>query len=96
MNSFVFDWAVRSKQSGLHLVWAVLEELPLPPKYLKLVAQIISLASKLSLSFPHGCIESLRLLPYLTKSNFLFANNEHERTRCRVCLDALIGTLFGL
>jgi len=96
MNSFVFDWVVRSKQSGLHLVWAVLEELPLPPKHHKLTDKIISLASKLNLSLSYGCLESLRLLSYLNNKNFLFTVSEQERIRCRICLDTLIGFLYGL
>src|SRR5665647_1866641 len=31
MNSLVFDWATRLRLSGVHVVWAILEELPLPP-----------------------------------------------------------------
>jgi hypothetical protein len=38
MNSVAFDWAARLRLSGVHLVWAILEEMPLPSGTLKLRA----------------------------------------------------------
>ncbi|MBN2437728.1 MAG: hypothetical protein JXL20_03920 [Deltaproteobacteria bacterium] len=96
MNSFVFDWSARLKQSGLHLVWAVLEELPLFPKSSDLFAYVTSLAAELSLSIPNCCLEALRLKTGPIYRGYTYAVSNYERMRCRVSLEAVICVLFGL
>jgi hypothetical protein len=96
MNSFVFDWAVRRKQSGLHLVWSVLEELPLPPKSASTLSKTKPAAASLSLRAPSMSVESLRLQDREGHPTHSVAVTDHERLRHRACLDALIVAVFGL
>jgi hypothetical protein len=96
MNSFVFDWTTRLKQSGLHLVWSVLEELPLPPWSASMSLILRHAAAVLILTTPIASIESVRLQDRKNFWNNLPALTEHEILRRRVCIDVLVGVAFGL
>jgi hypothetical protein len=96
LNSFAFDWAVRLKLSGLHLLWAVLEDLPLPLKNSRQLTYLTDIVSNLNLSLPFCSIEKMQLQPYLSSKGFQYAATIHERVRRRICLETIIGALFQL
>ncbi len=97
MNSLVFDWITRATMSGLHMVWAVLEQLALPPRSLLDTEWRVvgGLACALNLTGPAASIEALH---YLRESGQLpsHATTRHERLRLSVVLDAIAAAVFGL
>ena len=96
MNSFVFDWCVRLKQSGLHLVWAVLEELPLVPRKPLIVQRLDYLAAILTLDPKHGCLEAIKLNKMNGWNACRRAVTQHERVRLWASLDAIVACLFSI
>jgi hypothetical protein len=96
VNSFTWDHVARLRTTGLHLVWAVLNETPLPPKhealgFLRTAARPLSLCNPL-FALPlvtAGSSEqdqAKRARPALT---------EHERLRRKCIVEALVAESFG-
>lgn len=96
LNSFVFDWCVRLKQSGLHLVWSVLEELPLPHKNNPALAWILQLSSRLSYSLPIMVIELLRTSKPENNNSPHFALRKAEKIRNQIMIDVMMAELQGI
>jgi hypothetical protein len=96
MNSFVFDWTTRLKQSGLHLVWAVLEELPLYPRSLRIPARTDAGGMALSFVSPVLSPEWLRFGGGSNSAVHPSALTYHERSRLRDMLDAVVAVMFGI
>ncbi|MCY3737343.1 MAG: hypothetical protein OXG13_13125 [Gemmatimonadaceae bacterium] len=93
LNSLVWDFAIRRKLAGLHLVWAILEDSPTPSPQ----------------CIPHEVdLSALRLTasPKMHASHWLQyrdvdlhpseAISQAERSRLRAMLDASIAMLYGL
>ena len=96
LSSITLDWCARKKQSGLHLVWAVLEDLPLPKKTDQELVSFARIADSLSLITPLMCIEALRAS---NRWHTNFPNSSlfpAERKRNLAILDALAAALFGI
>ena len=96
MNSFVFDFCARQRLSGLHLLWAILEELAIPRLTAPIRMGLLSVATELNVEPKH--LAPLRII--IKERDGLgahnFASTHHERTRLRSVLDALAAAAFGL
>ena len=101
-NSFVFDYVLRTRMSGLHVSWFILEECPLPREIdQNTFDRLASCSARLSLIHRRFAPEWLRL-----KSSFsdlatgewktLWAVTEADRLRMRIEIDALCADLYGL
>jgi hypothetical protein len=92
LNSLPFDWIVRSKMSGMHLVWAVLEELPLPSNTTPIDA-IEDLVARSEGSSPALAVQAC----WLSKRNLATAAVlARERIRAIIANNAVVGALFSL
>ena len=98
LNSFVYDFCLRAKLSGLHINYYVLAETPLVP-HQRVPMALIRLAAKLSMSH-------LWYLPtwrYMAQRDRMFWSppsewpiTPHERLRLRCMVDAIVAKLYGL
>jgi hypothetical protein len=96
LNSLAFDWCARLKQSGLHLVWAVLEELPVAPKSNPCLSAVFISVARLSISLPYGSIEALLSTHCVSPGFPRYAATTRERVRLQIMVDAVMGAMFGL
>ncbi|GER89613.1 hypothetical protein KDW_37750 [Dictyobacter vulcani] len=101
LNSFVYDYALRCRLSGLHLNYFIIAETPLLPPSLLCQSKCVQWAAQLNLIMPCYAPQwlELRLLyPELGRQHWrqLWALTVHERLRLRCMLDALIADLYGL
>ena len=103
LDSFTFDYVLRSRLGGINLSWFVMEETPLP-KNIKgyfIKDYIVTLAASLTLVDRSLSIQWLRIKSVnqdLSKANWhsLWAITDHERLRLRCILDAIVAKLYGL
>ena len=97
LNSFVFDYALRARFSGLHASWFVIEDAPLPlqptiSQGTVLTTKLHELVSNLAgdavgiLAVPSGKPRAVRPI----------AVTYHERLRVRVLIDVLVAIAFGV
>lgn len=102
LNSFVFDFVLRTRFGGTTLNWFIVEECSmLDSKSLKseLVAKIVALTAKLCFIHPVFSIEWLRARYEIKQQHeleFYWAITPHERLRLRCILDAIVAELYGL
>jgi hypothetical protein len=96
MNSFVLDWSARLKQSGLHLIWAVLEDLPLPPHNISYREFIQQQVAALTFVSPTSTLDYVSTRLDLTKPALGTAFRYHERLRRRSMIDSLVAQAYGL
>jgi hypothetical protein len=98
VNSFVWDSIARLRTTGLHLIWAVLEECPLPRttdlmRFLRLAASRLSYANT---CFAPLSVASDERFPRTQSWRSLWAISRSERLRSRVAADALAAAIFGV
>ncbi|UFQ99426.1 Eco57I restriction-modification methylase domain-containing protein [Pseudomonas wenzhouensis] len=92
LDSFVFDFAIRNRLGGLTINYFIAEESPLPPLQ-NVPKQLVEAAfSLISVSNP---IYS-PVLESLARTGVRAAVSEHERTRQRVIIDAVLFAIAGL
>ncbi len=101
LNSFAYDYALRSRLGGLNLSWFVLAETPLIPPSRLLPTPAAQLAGRLNLIMPCFAPQWLELraaYPGLGGQHWrqLWAMTRHERLRLRCILDAIMAELYGL
>jgi len=96
LNSLVFDWSARLRQSGLHLVWSVLEELPVVARSNINCSSIFSNAKHLSISLPCGAVEALLVANRLRGVFPRSAATPHERLRLEVINDVIMAFALDL
>ena len=101
-NSLVFDYVLRTRISGLHVSWFLLEECPVPKQLGHEVEQRLTLAAG-TLTFIHRRFAPEWLLlkhlyPDLAVRQWKhwWAVTEADRLRLRVEIDALCADLYGL
>ena len=89
LNSWVYDFGLRIRLSGLDASWFIIEETPLLPHAhdSDLLRALRSLAGALT-TFAHENVGSARLGKC--------AVTVHERLRLRVLIDVLVSAAFGL
>jgi hypothetical protein len=102
LNSFVFDYALRIRLSGLSLGWFILEECPVPPLSAG-VRQYRMSVCVARLDFVHRrfapeWLKLKEIYPELAERDWKFwwAVTEADRLRLRVEIDALCADLYGL
>src|SRR5690606_18387023 len=84
LNSFAFDYLVRSRLGGQSLIWSVLEETPFPPKMLANQGTLVQLAMKLALAHAVFARTWLSFQRPTTRGwKHLWAITPHERLRLR-------------
>jgi len=97
LNSLIWDSIVRLRLSGLHLVWAVLEEMPMP-----LISNGLSAVQRASgsLGFAAQWFAPVQIASgnesegkSLSRS---WARTDHERMRMRVVVDALVAGCWDI
>lgn len=101
LNSFAYDYGLRTRLGGLSLTWHYLEETALPRSAMPELAR---LAASLCLSHPRfagAWIDGLAsdgLLDVLDSASWqrLWACTPHERLRLRCIVDAVAAHLFGV
>lgn len=92
LNSLAFDWVVRSKMSGMHIVWAVLQELPLPPRKIPLDT-IENLVAAIEGSSPALSVQAFKSKRLNFATNAMLIT---ERSRTAITNDALVCSFYGL
>jgi hypothetical protein len=104
LNSFVFDYVLRSKMSGNNINLFLLKECFLPKQLSHLDEEILAEVAA-ALSFTHSRHAANLLALQSTKpgakpsSSTAFSSNECEtrvRSRLRAALDAYVAVLYGL
>ena len=95
MNSIAFDWTTRLKLSGVHMVWAVLEELPLPRLDCRLAGALEPVARTLNLGWPALAPEQLRSQS-ADSTTGVASLLPGERTRQALMLEAVMAASVGL
>ena len=95
LNSFVYDFTLRAGFSGLHASWFILEQSPLPRKYIN---QLWSLILRLSANLCTQVPFISGWIPMLSTSKYLFrrALTSYDRLRLAVLLDVLSAKAFDL
>ena len=101
LNSFAYDYALRSRLGGLNLSWFVLAETSLVPPARFLPTSCAQLAARLNLvmpSFAQQWLELRAAYPELGERHWrqLWAITRYERLRLRCILDAIMAELYGL
>ena len=95
LNSFVFDWALRARFSGLHASWFVIEDAPLPPQ--RAISETTALTTKLR-EWVAGLVgdvsPTLASPPIRLQHSLSSAITHHERLRLRILIDVLIATIL--
>jgi len=103
LNSFVADYQMRLRLTGLHLSEYILSELLVPSLLFTsegLAEQVSQLAARLEFHSPSHAVAKHRM--YLLGEGKLHANacmtaaTESERLRVRVLLDAVMASVVGL
>ena len=92
-NSITFDFITRSRVTGLHLDYHVLEQNPLPRLSQSAASAIVLMARKLCLTAPWFASPSLELQ---RRESVRPAISGSERLRLWAALDALVAVSFGL
>jgi hypothetical protein len=93
MNSLVFDWTTRLRLSGVHVVWAILEELPLPPEALP--AAVVGVLGRLANLGPALSIASIAGTRRGAQPT-IGTSMPAERLRLRAMADAVVARVYGL
>jgi len=93
INSIVFDWTTRLRLSGVHVVWAILEELPLPPEALP--ASVLGVLGRLANLGPAMSIASIAGTRRGTQP-VVGTSLAAERLRLRAMADAVVTRIYGL
>ena len=88
VNSFVFDFVVRTRVGGTNLSWYLIEECPLIPR--SRMPDLVDLVVRLNL-FPHAFAPHTVDLSRRSPAALLPA----ERLRLRTVLDAVVAVLYG-
>lgn len=99
LNSFVFDFVVKRRLSGLTVNYFVLEECPLPSleKVIPIIDRLVLVSARLTMTHSRYAEYWLRLNSLITTKSLksLWAVTQHERLRLRVGIDAMCFALFG-
>ncbi|MCO5106226.1 MAG: BREX-1 system adenine-specific DNA-methyltransferase PglX [Burkholderiaceae bacterium] len=96
LNSFAYDFALRTRLGGLNLNYFILAETPLPS--LDQVTMQAAALNSIRLSLPHQ-VFAAQWLPFRSEDRGWrrsFALTVHERRRLQAINDALIATTLGL
>ena len=89
LNSFVYDFCLRVRFTGLHTSWFILDETPFPKSPdATLLSRIQQVGESLQAKSALSGIRAVQSVPG--------ALTEHERTRTTVMLDALAAQAFGI
>lgn len=98
LNSFVYDYVIRAKCSGLHLNYFVIEGTPLPKIaiHVQPLAVVELLALRLNAISPVFSKYWLKYRSFGQSFKSLWAITPYERLRLRCILDAVIAELYGL
>jgi hypothetical protein len=103
LDSFVFDYVLRSRLAGFNLSWFIIEECPVPnraasdPKQSRLQENAACLTF-LHRRFAPEWLQLRRIYPELASRQWKhwWAVTEADRLRLRVEIDALCADLYGL
>jgi len=97
LNSFCYDWVLRSRLSSLSLTLHVLEGTPLPESFSDDV-RLRTEALAIRLGGPHASFAPAwtALMGNPRAWRRLWAVTRHERLRIRCILDAIVAVLYGL
>ena len=94
LNSYVYDFCLRIRFSGLHASWFILEETPLPSMDDDLLNSVLRLSDRLR---PTNTVSSVYAGPSLADfGDARPALTGHERLRVSVVLNVLLAASFGL
>lgn len=99
INSYIFDWEIRSRQGGAQVDYHILSESVLckPPKDLvQLIARIVNSLNACALDFAGDWEDFSTRTPQRFSWRRLWAITDHERLRLRAILDAVVAQLYGL
>ena len=92
LNSFVYDFALRVRFSGLNASWFILAETPLlPADNSRVLRRISRLSTSMGIPRPF-----LSRFPISLGASSARGVTDHEQMRRRIVLDVLIATAFGL
>lgn len=97
LNTFVFDFIIRRRVSGLDIAWFNLEECPLPRTNMAVSGEFVSTVARLNCLNPATAdflLAARAINPELDPTRLAFA--PHERLRLRCILDAAVAALYGL
>lgn len=97
LNSFPFDWQVRTRGGAAHLIWSMLSEMSIPrmsvsPDALNLLG---SLSTRLNLWKPTYAPALLSSLARIPKARRSFAIAPGERCRLRGAVDGIAAAMYG-
>ena len=100
LNSFIYDYCIRTEMGGTHLSKFILEDTPLPKPNLA-TTYLSFFSSRLSLNSWIFAKEWLELKKYVKfiedkKISSLWALTEHETIRLRAITDAICAEIYGL
>ena len=98
MNSFVFDFALRTKLGGLNLNYFLISEIPVLPLSPS-IPELVHLVARLSFAHPWFIPSWIELMPKAPESisgprNWPLTPRERLRLRCQI--DAIVALLYGL
>jgi hypothetical protein len=98
LNSFVFDFVLRSKMSGNNINFYLLQDCPLPDlNQLTGNLNLLSMVASLSFSHPRFARELLQLMSIFDNESTLFNSlSSAQRLVLRAALDALVAQAYGL
>ena len=92
LNSFVYDFALRVRFSGLNASWFILTETPLLPfDNCRILRRITRLSASMGIPRPF-----LGRFPISFGASTVRSVTDHEQMRRRIVLDVLIANAFGL
>jgi hypothetical protein len=97
LDSFIFDYLIRSRLGGNSLIWSVLEATALPKLIFPLIPKLTRTAGALCLdSRLHAAAIARAYVTCDTPLPNRSARTDAERVRCRSIVDAVVAAAYGL
>ena len=96
LNSYSFDFTLRSRLGGTSLNYFIIEELPLPLKACQNIEIIVAQLNFVSNKFATNWLTLKPICNQNSNWRQLWAVTPYERLRLRSILDAIVAELYGL